>query len=314
MCFFLLFFVFPSGQLAIYPSLAKNGTHTAGHGSEPCLLGWSGVCHWGRERWEVSGYEKAVEVSANVDHGGGSYPHGWEIRADLWRSLMWLDFQDFFWDCFLMCPTLMTWKFDMNFWQPDLWQKWYFCGSFAGDNTFLWFKAFFLGEKGSSSFLEGPHPKKFKNTWPTMANNFVTVLFLKRQKNRALGVLETVSGVMFLVFFLPSVPSRWLEKMIPQKILEFIHSHSENYRHQYSQSGWWFQIFFIFTPKIGEDFQFDSYFSDGLKPPTSQWFWRTFRTYSWQLVEIPYHGLGESRFTQKVRPRIGLIDLVGFGD
>jgi len=118
----------------------------------------------------------------------------------------------------------------------------------------LWFKAFFLGEKGSSSFLEGPHPKKFKNTWPTMANNFVTVSFLKRQKNRALGVLETVSGVIFLVFFLPSVPSRWLEKMIPQKILEFIHSHSENYRHQYSQSGWWFQIFFIFTPKIGEDF------------------------------------------------------------
>jgi len=34
-------------------------------------------------------------------------------------------------------------------------------------------------------------------------------------------------------------------------------------------SRWWFQIFFIFTAKIGEDFQFDSYFSDGLKPPTS---------------------------------------------
>ena len=28
-------------------------------------------------------------------------------------------------------------------------------------------------------------------------------------------------------------------------------------------------IFGIFTPKIGEDFQFDEYFSDGLKPPTS---------------------------------------------
>jgi len=24
----------------------------------------------------------------------------------------------------------------------------------------------------------------------------------------------------------------------------------------------------MFTPKIGEDFQFDSYFSKGLKPPT----------------------------------------------
>ena len=29
-------------------------------------------------------------------------------------------------------------------------------------------------------------------------------------------------------------------------------------------------MFFIFTPKIGEEFQFDSYFSDGLKPPTSK--------------------------------------------
>ena len=33
---------------------------------------------------------------------------------------------------------------------------------------------------------------------------------------------------------------------------------------------WWFQIFFLFTPTaVGEDFQFDSYFSDGLvQPPT----------------------------------------------
>ena len=30
-----------------------------------------------------------------------------------------------------------------------------------------------------------------------------------------------------------------------------------------------FQILFIFTPKFGEDVQFDKYFSDGLKPPTS---------------------------------------------
>ena len=28
-------------------------------------------------------------------------------------------------------------------------------------------------------------------------------------------------------------------------------------------------IFGVFTPKIGEDVQFDEYFSDGLKPPTS---------------------------------------------
>ena len=30
---------------------------------------------------------------------------------------------------------------------------------------------------------------------------------------------------------------------------------------------WWFQIFF-FSPLFGEMIQFDSYFSDGLKPPT----------------------------------------------
>ena len=30
-----------------------------------------------------------------------------------------------------------------------------------------------------------------------------------------------------------------------------------------------FKDFFIFTPKFGEDSQFDSYFSKGLKPPTS---------------------------------------------
>ena len=31
--------------------------------------------------------------------------------------------------------------------------------------------------------------------------------------------------------------------------------------------GWWFQIFFIFTPKLGEDSHFDFFFSKGLKPP-----------------------------------------------
>ena len=35
-----------------------------------------------------------------------------------------------------------------------------------------------------------------------------------------------------------------------------------------SKTRWWFQRKNIFTSKIGEDFQFDSYFSDGLKPPT----------------------------------------------
>ena len=32
-----------------------------------------------------------------------------------------------------------------------------------------------------------------------------------------------------------------------------------------------FKCFLMFTPKIGEDFHFDSYFSNGLKPPTRCW-------------------------------------------
>ena len=35
------------------------------------------------------------------------------------------------------------------------------------------------------------------------------------------------------------------------------------------KSTWWFQIFCIFNPNPGEMIQFDSYFSKGLKPPTS---------------------------------------------
>ena len=34
-------------------------------------------------------------------------------------------------------------------------------------------------------------------------------------------------------------------------------------------SGWWFHIFFYFSPLFGKGFHFDKYFSDGLKPPTS---------------------------------------------
>ena len=29
--------------------------------------------------------------------------------------------------------------------------------------------------------------------------------------------------------------------------------------------------YFLFSPLFGEDFQFDQYFSDGLKPPTSMY-------------------------------------------
>ena len=44
---------------------------------------------------------------------------------------------------------------------------------------------------------------------------------------------------------------------------------------------------FIFTPKIGEDFHFDSYFSNGLKPPTSFFFPKTAL-----MVNCGFVGLG----------------------
>ena len=34
-----------------------------------------------------------------------------------------------------------------------------------------------------------------------------------------------------------------------------------------NKTRWWFH-FFLFSPLLGEDFQFDQYFSNGLKPPT----------------------------------------------
>ena len=45
-------------------------------------------------------------------------------------------------------------------------------------------------------------------------------------------------------------------------------------------SSWWFQIFFIFIPNFGEDSHFESYFSDGLKPPTSFLYDHHFLIYS----------------------------------
>ena len=40
---------------------------------------------------------------------------------------------------------------------------------------------------------------------------------------------------------------------------------------EYTLSGWWFQRKFLFSPLqyFGEDSDFDSYFSNGLKPPSS---------------------------------------------
>ena len=45
---------------------------------------------------------------------------------------------------------------------------------------------------------------------------------------------------------------------------------------------WWFQIFFLCSSLFGEDFQFDYYFSDELKPPISS---------CWCLHVLPAHGL-----------------------
>ena len=43
---------------------------------------------------------------------------------------------------------------------------------------------------------------------------------------------------------------------------------------------WWFEIFFIFTPKIGEGVQFDEYFSNGLvQPPTRRWWVELLKTH-----------------------------------
>ena len=43
------------------------------------------------------------------------------------------------------------------------------------------------------------------------------------------------------------------------------------------------QIFFIFIPKIGEDSNFDEYFSDGLKPPTR------YSLYRWGFLHFRYY-------------------------
>ena len=49
--------------------------------------------------------------------------------------------------------------------------------------------------------------------------------------------------------------------------------------HRCTTAGWWFQIFF-FSPLSGEDFHFDSYFSNGLKPPPRLALWHRC-TYNW---------------------------------
>ena len=47
----------------------------------------------------------------------------------------------------------------------------------------------------------------------------------------------------------------------------WLHQGKPSYK---AQSRWWFQTFAIFIPILGEMIQFDEYFSNGVKPPTSQ--------------------------------------------
>ena len=54
-------------------------------------------------------------------------------------------------------------------------------------------------------------------------------------------------------------------------------------------SNWWFQIFFIFTPKFGEDSHFDEYVPNGLvQPPTSSQGFQIFR-WPWAMGPSSFH-------------------------
>ena len=68
---------------------------------------------------------------------------------------------------------------------------------------------------------------------------------------------------------------QWFEVPSPTSHTDW-HSLSHSFwtspaRQPQLKARWWFQIFFIFTLKLGEDSHVDSYFSDGLKPPTRKW-------------------------------------------
>ena len=56
--------------------------------------------------------------------------------------------------------------------------------------------------------------------------------------------------------------------------------------HRPCLSRWWFQIFFC-SPLLGEMVQFDQYFSDGLKPPTSCFLGKVFVQERWQYLTLP---------------------------
>jgi len=66
---------------------------------------------------------------------------------------------------------------------------------------------------------------------------------------------------------------RWGMRTLKSETLNWgndVFAHWLHIGDEMSESSWWFQIVFIFTPKFGENFQFHEYFSKGLKPPTSK--------------------------------------------
>ena len=74
-----------------------------------------------------------------------------------------------------------------------------------------------------------------------------------------LGVWKPQLGIPIVT----DSPSRFLRSIPPGTR----GSQQQEWRHRKPR---WFQIFFIFIPILGEMMKFDSYFSNGLKPPTSK--------------------------------------------
>ena len=83
-------------------------------------------------------------------------------------------------------------------------------------------------------------------------------------------------------------PKRWMRSSVFS--LKEVRSTGKKRWRKERFSGWWFQIFCIFTPKIGEDSHFD-YFSTGLTPPTRDRFfalgeiWITIFNLGWAVAK-----------------------------
>ena len=69
---------------------------------------------------------------------------------------------------------------------------------------------------------------------------------------------------------------------------------------RYSNTRWWFHVFCLFSSLFGEDFQFDSYFPNGLKPPTTRvgWGWR-FVVFFYPIIGSMWRTVSLPTFTEK---------------